>query len=100
MGCEWHTQPVQIACAMTLEALYANISLKAEIAMPNLTALRVSSASRGTVAVNLVEVYRSLGGGWQVRSSRRAEELIPEATRTEMLQRIKYWDGILEAPSD
>lgn len=57
------------------------------------------AASRGNVAVSLVEVYRSLGGGWQVRGSARAEELIPEATRNEMLQRIKYWDGILDLES-
>ncbi|MGI9292324.1 MAG: efflux transporter outer membrane subunit [Gammaproteobacteria bacterium] len=54
------------------------------------------AATKGTVATNLVEVYRALGGGWEIRSSRRAEDLIPEATKEEMRQRIKYWDGELE----
>jgi len=46
---------------------------------------------RGTVAVSLVEVYRSLGGGWEVRQSDNADDLIPEETWAEMRERLKYW---------
>lgn len=46
---------------------------------------------RGTVAINLVEVYRSLGGGWEIRQNNRAADLLPEVTRQEMIGRSKYW---------
>ncbi|HOD34964.1 MAG TPA: efflux transporter outer membrane subunit [Syntrophales bacterium] len=48
---------------------------------------------RGAVAVNLVEVYRSLGGGWEVRQSDNADDLIPEETKAEMRDRGDYWPG-------
>ena len=46
---------------------------------------------QGAVAVNLVEVYRSLGGGWEIRQSDNADDLIPEETKEEMRERGKYW---------
>ena len=46
---------------------------------------------QGTVAVNLVEVYRSLGGGWEIRQSDNADDLIPEEIQEEMRQRLEYW---------
>ena len=46
---------------------------------------------QGTVAANLVDVYRSLGGGWEVRPGDKAADLIPEQTRNEMRARGKYW---------
>jgi hypothetical protein len=48
--------------------------------------------TQGTVATNLVEVYRSLGGGWAIREGKTPLELIPENTREEMLERTDYWD--------
>ncbi len=48
--------------------------------------------TQGTVATNLVDVYRSLGGGWEVRQDKTPLELIPENTREEMLERTDYWD--------
>jgi hypothetical protein len=48
--------------------------------------------TQGTVATNLVEVYRSLGGGWEFRQGKTPLELIPENTREEMLERTDYWD--------
>ena len=51
---------------------------------------------QGAVAVNLVGVYLSLGGGWEVRQSANAVDLIPEETKEEMRVRGKYWDGHLE----
>ncbi len=50
------------------------------------------AATRGTVATNLVDLYKSLGGGWEVRQSRNPLDLIPEKTKEEMLERTDYWD--------
>jgi NodT family efflux transporter outer membrane factor (OMF) lipoprotein len=50
------------------------------------------ASAQGTVATNLVEVYRSLGGGWEFRQDKTPLELIPENTREEMLERTDYWD--------
>ncbi len=52
--------------------------------------------TQGQVATNLVQVYKSLGGGWQVREGKTVDELLPESTRQEMLERTKYWKKILE----
>jgi NodT family efflux transporter outer membrane factor (OMF) lipoprotein len=49
-------------------------------------------ATQGTVATNLVDVYRSLGGGWEIRQDKTPLELIPGDTRNEMLERTGYWD--------
>jgi len=46
---------------------------------------------QGSVAVNLVGVYRSLGGGWEIRQSDTAGDLIPEETKEEMRERGTYW---------
>jgi outer membrane protein TolC len=54
------------------------------------------AVTEGTVAVNLVDVYRAIGGGWQVRTTSDPVELIPEDTREEMLDRTKYWDRTFE----
>jgi NodT family efflux transporter outer membrane factor (OMF) lipoprotein len=50
------------------------------------------AVTEGTVAVNLVDVYRAIGGGWEVRTTADPVELIPEGTREEMLDRTKYWN--------
>jgi len=49
----------------------------------------------GTVAGNLVEVYASLGGAWEIRQSQDPLDLIPEGIQTEMLERGKYWQETL-----
>jgi NodT family efflux transporter outer membrane factor (OMF) lipoprotein len=54
------------------------------------------AATQGTVATNLVDVYLAIGGGWEVRASSDAAELVPEETRDEMRKRIKYWDKTFE----
>jgi outer membrane protein TolC len=54
------------------------------------------ASTQGTVAVNLVGVYLSLGGGWEVRQSANPVDLIPEETKEEMRERGKYWEGHLE----
>jgi NodT family efflux transporter outer membrane factor (OMF) lipoprotein len=54
------------------------------------------ASAQGSVASNLVEVYRALGGGWQVRTSEDPVDLLPEETREEMEERTKYWDRQFE----
>ena len=51
---------------------------------------------QGTAAVNLVEVYRSLGGGWEIRRSEHAREIIPQEIQDEMRARGKYWKAALK----
>jgi outer membrane protein TolC len=53
------------------------------------------AATEGTVATNLVDVYRAIGGGWEVRPSADPVDLIPEETREELQERTKYWDKAL-----
>jgi NodT family efflux transporter outer membrane factor (OMF) lipoprotein len=54
------------------------------------------AAIQGTVTTNLVDVYRSLGGGWEVRQSQNPLDLIPDAVKDEMLERTKYWNRIFK----
>ena len=54
------------------------------------------ATTQGTVATNPVQVYKSLGGGWEIRKDKTADELLPESIQQEMLQRTKYWKKILE----
>ena len=48
--------------------------------------------TQGNVATSLVDVYRALGGGWELRPTDDPVDLIPEETREEMQERTKYWD--------
>ena len=50
------------------------------------------AAIQGTVGANLIDVYLSLGGGWQIRQDKDLLELIPASAKDEMLQRTKYWN--------
>jgi NodT family efflux transporter outer membrane factor (OMF) lipoprotein len=50
------------------------------------------ASAKGTVAANLIEIYRSLGGGWEMREGQTPLELIPEETKEEMLERTDYWE--------
>jgi NodT family efflux transporter outer membrane factor (OMF) lipoprotein len=52
--------------------------------------------SQGDVATNLVEVYKSLGGGWQIRQGQEAPDLIPAETRDEMLERTGEWKKVFK----
>ena len=54
------------------------------------------TANQGTVATNLVDLYKSLGGGWELRASQDPLDLIDEQTRQEMLERTDYWNKIFE----
>jgi outer membrane protein TolC len=52
---------------------------------------------QGAVTTNLVDVYKSLGGGWQVRTGRDPVDLLPDSTRQEMLDRTKAWRKVFKA---
>lgn len=54
------------------------------------------ASARGAVAANLVQVYRSLGGGWQIRNNRDPVDLLPEAMKEQMRERTGAWDGVLQ----
>ncbi len=54
------------------------------------------ASAQGTVATNLVQVYKSLGGGWEVRGDSMPDEILPQETKDEMLDRSKYWKKILQ----
>ena len=54
------------------------------------------SSTRGSVATNLVEVYKALGGGWEIRDNRDPVELLPAAMKEEMRERTGAWEGVLQ----
>ncbi|MBW2057566.1 MAG: efflux transporter outer membrane subunit [Deltaproteobacteria bacterium] len=51
------------------------------------------AATTGSVAVNLVSMYKALGGGWEIRVGR---DFVPERVREEMRERTNW--GRLLAP--
>jgi outer membrane protein TolC len=58
------------------------------------------SSAHGSVAVNLVQVYRALGGGWQIRDNRDPVDLLPADMKEEMRQRTRAWEGVLNSDKD
>lgn len=48
--------------------------------------------TRGSVALNMVGVYKALGGGWQIRGG---QPFVPAAARRQMAERTD-WGGLLE----
>ncbi|MBL0714806.1 MAG: hypothetical protein JJV98_14015 [Desulfosarcina sp.] len=40
----------------------------------------------------MVDLYKSLGDGWEVQQTQNPLDLIPEQSRKEMLERTDYWD--------
>lgn len=47
------------------------------------------TATRGSVAFNLIAIYKALGGGWQIREGK---DFVPEETKEEMRQRTNWGD--------
>jgi NodT family efflux transporter outer membrane factor (OMF) lipoprotein len=63
------------------------------------TALQAANAqqdrlaqSQGNIALNLVNLYRSLGGGW----GNYEGQYVPDATRDEMRERTPYWNRVFD----
>ncbi len=48
--------------------------------------------AQGAIALNLISLYRALGGGWQSFG----DDYVPEDVRLELLQRTNYWQGVLD----
>lgn len=51
-------------------------------------------ATRGAVALNLVTLYRALGGGWE---SRLGKDFVAEKTKAQMQERTQWKDFLLSA---
>ncbi len=54
------------------------------------------TSTRGTVATNLVQVYRALGGGWEIRDNQDPVDYLPEAMKDNMRERTGAWKGVLQ----
>jgi len=57
--------------------------------------LDLLSSTQGTVATNLVQVYKALGGGWKVRNDQDPVDLLPSDMKEIMRDRTKYWEDVL-----
>ncbi|MDH3925483.1 MAG: TolC family protein, partial [Xanthomonadales bacterium] len=53
------------------------------------------SATQGNVATSLVQVYKALGGGWEIRNGQDPVDLLPDAMKAEMRERTGAWKGVL-----
>jgi NodT family efflux transporter outer membrane factor (OMF) lipoprotein len=51
--------------------------------------------TQGNAATDLVNIYKALGGGWEIRGDKSPDELLPQSIYNEMLERTDYWDGEL-----
>ena len=54
------------------------------------------ATAKGNVSANLIQVYKALGGGWQIRENRDPVDFLPAATKNEMQERSKHWNGLLK----
>ena len=53
------------------------------------------TATEGTIATNLIDMYKVLGGGWQVNAERAVEDYATEQDKDELRERTKYWNKTL-----
>jgi outer membrane protein TolC len=44
-------------------------------------------STKGTVALNLVALYKALGGGWELREGK---DFVPEDTKGQMIERVRW----------
>jgi NodT family efflux transporter outer membrane factor (OMF) lipoprotein len=58
------------------------------------------SSTQGSVATNLVQVYKALGGGWEIRDNSDPVDLLPTDMKEEMRQRTRAWEGVLNSDKD
>jgi len=81
-------------------AQYQNGLVDFNTVISNLNALTqqqdVLASTRGDVATNLVQLYRALGGGWQVRDGRDPVDLLPATMKERMIERTGAWEGVLQ----
>jgi NodT family efflux transporter outer membrane factor (OMF) lipoprotein len=62
----------------------------------NLDQQDLLAVAQGDVANNLVQVYRALGGGWEVRENRDPVDLLPAGMKAQMRERTEAWQGVLK----
>jgi NodT family efflux transporter outer membrane factor (OMF) lipoprotein len=53
------------------------------------------TATQGAIATNLVNLYKVLGGGWQVDGDRAVYEYANPEDQQDMLLRTRYWRDVL-----
>lgn len=53
-------------------------------------------STQGQVAVNLVQVYRALGGGWKIRDQQDPVDFLPASMKDTMRERTSAWKGLLK----
>ena len=79
---------------------YQNGLINFNTVISNLQALSqqqdLLSSAQGNVATNLVQVYKALGGGWEIRDNRDPVDLLPESMKDEMRTRTEAWQGVLQ----
>jgi NodT family efflux transporter outer membrane factor (OMF) lipoprotein len=103
-----HQQVKEYRLAETAAQLAVNVStaqyqdglVDFNTVITNLNALATQqdllASTRGEVATSLVQVYRSLGGGWQIRDDRDPVDLLPAGMKETMKQRTGAWEGVLD----
>ncbi len=55
----------------------------------------ILAQTQGNAATDLVNVYKALGGGWEIRGSQAPDALLPQSTFDEMLKRTDFWENNL-----
>ena len=79
---------------------YQNGLINFNTVISNLQALSqqqdLLSSARGNVATNLVQVYKALGGGWEIRDNRDPVDLLPATVKDEMRKRTSDWEDVLQ----
>jgi NodT family efflux transporter outer membrane factor (OMF) lipoprotein len=56
----------------------------------------ILASTEGRVTTNLVQIYKALGGGWQIRDNRDPVDLLPATMKANMEQRTGAWEGVLK----
>ncbi len=51
---------------------------------------------RGSTATDLIQVFKALGGGWEIRQQNDPVDLLPVETKEEMRARTADWEGVLQ----
>ena len=92
-----------VARRTSIRSLLGGMLLQSELASGTAPDASVTSfvndllaSVQGDVTTNLVQVYKSLGGGWQIRDQRDPVDLLPAATREAMKERTDAWENVLE----
>jgi NodT family efflux transporter outer membrane factor (OMF) lipoprotein len=61
----------------------------------NLQQQDLLASTSGTVATNLAQVYKALGGGWEIRNNQDPVDFLPAAMKQQMRSRTDAWKGVL-----